>query len=130
MEWLKLLALVLLGAEYILLHELGHFAVAAYFGLNPQIVMQAGNFATGFFLGVSHAPAGPVETGIIIRGASMLPLLLSIAAASYVFKSGRVELLFIAEIFLLLVLVNLVPLPGLEQADANKLFSIMQSLKN
>lgn len=130
MEWAKLLALALIGIEFILLHELGHFAAAAYLGLKPHVAMQAGNFAAGFFLGVSHAPAGPAETGIVILGASMLPLLLSIATAIYVFKSGRVELLLIAEIFLILVLVNLVPLPGIEISDANKLFSILGSIKN
>ncbi len=125
MEFIKFAAIVLIGLEYVLLHEIGHYLFAAALGLDPQIVFSFENAASGFLIGVSHAQASFVESGLIILGASFVPLVFIVLTLLYAHSSKRYEFFLIAEIFLIMVIVNMLPIPGLADADANKLFSIL-----
>ncbi len=125
MKFIEFVAIVLIGLEYVLLHEIGHYLFAAALGLDPQIIFSFENAASGFLVGVSHAQAGFVESGLIILGASFVPLIFILITLLYVYSSKRYEFFLIAEIFLLMVIVNMLPIPGLADADANKLLSIL-----
>ncbi len=120
----RVLVLILVsGISFIFFHELGHYVAAEALGLKPSFVLGYIPDATfmGFSAGVSHLPSNNMIEGFVILGATILPLILLLifAAASKVFEME--DLMFVAKIYFILIVVNLVPIPGIDALDANKL---------
>ncbi|MFH0829901.1 MAG: hypothetical protein V1887_01945 [Candidatus Aenigmatarchaeota archaeon] len=119
------IALILLtGFSFILMHELGHWTVAEAFSLDPQFVLGGANSGIlGLAVGVMHNPASAGEQTMIILGATLLPMLVVVAAAGAAHFTGSETAVMVAEIYLLLIVVNLVPIPGVGQLDSNRLMA-------
>lgn len=120
----RLLLIFLTGACYVFLHEFGHYAVAAGYGLNPSFVYggQGDTGLLGMALGVSHLATTPMQTFFIVMGATVLPLIavMLLTGASLLTRNEDVALL--AEVFMILIVVNLIPIPGAGHMDANRIW--------
>ncbi len=123
-RFFRVIIIMLAGASFILLHEAGHFLYATSFGLEPSFVLGRipDSGIMGLSIGVSHLPVAGLKDGMVILGATILPLIvmLSLSAVGISFKSE--EALLIAEVFLILIVLNLIPLP-VNGLDANKLWA-------
>ncbi|HLE07869.1 MAG TPA: hypothetical protein VI933_04615 [archaeon] len=120
----RMLVLILIsGISFIFFHELGHYVAAEALGLKPNFVFAhvPDNMFMGFSVGVSHLQSSSAMEGFVILGATILPLILLFIfiAASKVFEIE--DLMFVAKIYFILIAVNLVPIPGIDALDANKL---------
>lgn len=124
-----LLIVILAGLGFVLAHEFGHFAAADMLGLEPKFVLGTKpDFALmGFFVGISHLHGSAAAEAFVILGASVIPLIISLSLlfASKAFNFKELDL--IAKIFFILIVVNLIPIPGVEMADASKLLKIFLS---
>lgn len=117
----------LTGACYVFLHEFGHYAVAAEYGLNPSFVYggQGDTGLLGMALGVSHLATTPMQTFFIVLGATILPLLAVVLLTGASLLTRNEEIAIITELFILLIIINLVPIPGAEHMDANRIWHFM-----
>ena len=123
----RLLLIFLTGACYVFLHEFGHYAVAAEYGLNPSFVYggQGDTGLLGMALGVSHLATTPMQTFFIVLGATILPLLAVVLLTGASLLTRNEEIAIITELFILLIIINLVPIPGAEHMDANRIWHFM-----
>lgn len=120
----RIVLIVLTGISYVLVHEIGHFLIADSYGLNPSFVYGgADSGLLGMALGVAHQPATAVQQMAIVMGASILPMLLVVMLAGTAHFTGSEAAALAAEVYLLLIVVNLIPIPGVEQLDANRVWA-------
>ena len=126
MEKYYFLIVILAGLGFVLAHEFGHFAAADLFGLEPKFVLgtQPDYALLGFFIGISHLSGSAAAEAFVILGASAIPLIISLSLLFISKAFDLKELDFISKIFFILIVVNLIPLPGIEMADASKLLKI------
>jgi hypothetical protein len=59
----------------------------------------------------------------IIFGATILPMLLVVMLIGSAHFTGSEAAALAAEVYLLLIVVNLIPIPGIGQLDANKVWA-------
>lgn len=123
----KILLIILTGMLYIFAHEFGHFVVAQEYGLNPGFVYggQGDNSILGTALGVSHQATTPVQSFFIIFGATMIPMAIAVFFTGAAVFKGNEEFALMAEIFILLIVINLVPIPGAGNMDANRMWTFL-----
>ena len=121
----RVLLIVLTGLCYIIAHEFGHYAMAADYSLDPTFVYGngAGSNMLGMALGVSHLATSQSQNFFVIFGATLLPLAIGVVLAGAALLRDNEELALMAEVFFLLTLINLVPIPGMSSLDANKIWS-------
>ncbi len=119
------IALILLaGASFIFAHEGGHWLAAQFYGLNPGFVWSgASSGLLGLAIGVVHEAANPIQQLVIILGATLLPLSIAIIFAGLSHFSRNREIAIVAELYILLIVVNLIPIPGVGQLDANRVWA-------
>lgn len=117
----------LTGAIYIFAHEFGHYAVAAEYGLNPTFVYggQGNTGLLGMALGVSHTATTPVQTFFVVFGATLLPLAAVIVLTGASVLKDNEDLALMAEVFILLIVINLIPIPGMGHMDANRVWNFL-----
>lgn len=121
---LRIAAIIVAGMSFIGMHELGHWMAAESFSLNPTFVLGgASSGLMGLAVGVMHDPATPVQQTIIILGATLLPMLAVVVSAGAAHFTGNETAALVAEVYLLLIIVNLIPLPGVSQLDADRLMA-------
>lgn len=122
-----MLFIFLTGMLYIAAHEFGHYAVAAEYGLDPAFVYggHGGTSMLGTALGVSHMATTPVQSFFVIFGATMLPLALAVLVTGAAIFRHSEDMTLMAEVLILLIAVNLIPLPGVAQLDANRLWGFL-----
>lgn len=126
----RVLLIFLTGALYIFAHEFGHYAVAAEYNLSPAFVY-GGHGDTGLLgmaLGVSHHATTPMQSFFIVFGATLLPLAAVVLLTGASILKGHEDLALMAEMFILLILINLVPVPGMENMDANRIWNFLLGL--
>ncbi len=111
--------------EFIVLHEMGHFLAAWFFGLDPHIVFSVGSAMSGFMIGVSHSQAPPNIEGAVIIGGIYLPLLSFFIFLLLAMRKDMKYMYIVCEVFFLLILAAMLPIPGAGNLDANKLISIL-----
>lgn len=122
----RLAVIVLAGLSFILAHEFGHWIAAESYSLNPTFVWGgASSGLLGLSIGVMHMPATPVQQTVIILGATMLPLILMVMMAGIAHLNRSETAALFAEVWMLLIFVNLVPIPGNGQLDANKIWAVV-----
>jgi len=122
----RIALIFLAGISYIFAHEFGHYIVAAEYGLKPAFVYGSHNTGfLGFAIGVSHLATTPAQNFFIIFGATMLPLVLVVLLTGASVLKESEDLALIAEIYILLILINLIPIPGMDYMDANKLWGFL-----
>lgn len=120
----KIALIILAGFSYVLMHEMGHWIAAESFSLAPTFVWGGANSGLlGLAVGVMHNPATPLQQTVIILGATLLPMAVVVMAAGATHFTGSETAALLAEIYLLLIIVNLVPIPGVGQLDANRLMA-------
>jgi hypothetical protein len=121
---LRIALIILVGASYVLIHETGHYLIAESYGLHPSFVYSGANSGLlGLALGVSHLPATAEQQMAIIFGATILPMLLVVMLIGSAHFTGSEAAALAAEVYLLLIVVNLIPIPGIGQLDANKVWA-------
>ncbi|MEM5814487.1 MAG: hypothetical protein QXD77_01605 [Candidatus Aenigmatarchaeota archaeon] len=123
----RVLLIFFTGALYIFAHEFGHYAVAAEYGLNPTFVY-GGYSDTGLLgmaLGVSHRATTPVQSFFIVFGATMFPLAFAVFLTGASILKGHEDLALMAETFILLIAINLIPIPGMGNMDANRVWHFL-----
>ena len=120
----RVLLILLTGILYVVAHEFGHYAVAAEYGLQPAFVYGShGNTGLlGMALGVSHLATTDAQSFFIVLGATLLPLALVVVLAGAHALKGHEDILLVAETFILLIIINLVPIPGAGEMDANRIW--------
>jgi len=123
----RVLLIFFTGALYIMAHEFGHYAVAAEYGLSPNFVYggQGSTGLLGMALGVSHRATTPVQSFFIVFGATMLPLAIAVLLTGTSIFKGHEDLALMAETFILLIAINLVPIPGMGNMDANRIWQFL-----
>jgi hypothetical protein len=123
----RVLLIFLTGALYICAHEFGHYAVATEYNLSPTFVYgeQGSTGLLGMAMGVSYKATTPVQTFFIIFGATMLPLAIAVVMTGTSILKGHEDMALMAEMFILLILINLVPIPGAENMDANRIWNYL-----
>lgn len=123
----RVLLIFLTGALYICAHEFGHYAVAADYNLNPSFVYggQGSAGLLGMALGVSHQATTPVQSFFVVFGATLLPLAAVLLLTGASVLKGNEDIALIAEVFILLIFINLIPIPGVAQMDANRLWHFL-----
>jgi len=122
----RIVLIIVAGLSFVLAHEFGHFFAAQTFGLQPSFVagnMDSGAGFLGLSLGVSHMATTTSQDFIVIIGATLLPILIIILLLGATAITGMEEFRILAEIYFILVVINLVPIPGAGQLDANKVWS-------
>lgn len=125
----RILLILLAGISYVFVHEFGHYMVAAEYGLEPSFVY--GSQSTGFLgmaIGVSHLATTASQTFFIIFGATMLPLVLVVLLAGASVLKRSEDLALMAEVYILLIAINLIPMPGTGNLDANRIWSFLLGL--
>ena len=118
----KILLIIFTGLLYIGVHEFGHFIVASGYNLDHSFVYgsHGGNSLLGTALGVSHLATTPTNTFFIVFGATLLPLaLMLLLTGGAIFKKNE-DLALMAEVLILLIVINLIPIPGMNHIDANR----------
>ncbi|MBI4015193.1 MAG: hypothetical protein HY362_00515 [Candidatus Aenigmarchaeota archaeon] len=129
---IKIAVILLAAASYVLLHEFGHYAVAYALNLGPSFVIGSQSSTSGILgmsIGVKHLGGIVGQDMLVIIGATILPtiFLLFIAAGPWIERHEEVALFSV--IFAILIFVNLLPFPGAENMDANKLWTGLSILK-
>ena len=120
----RIAVIIIAGISFIMVHETGHFILAESYGLNPSFVYGgADSGLMGMALGVAHAPATAEQQATILLGATVLPLLLVVMLAGAFHFTGNETAALAAEVYLLLIVVNLLPIPGIGQLDANRIWA-------
>lgn len=122
----EILTIIAIGLSYIIMHEIGHFIFASYFGLSPSFIHDTNGFFSA--VGVSHGPGTAVQEFYVIFGATLLPLLVAIISLVMGYKNKNENLVLVTEIYLVLVLINLLPIPGFDFLDANKMWELIGPL--
>jgi uncharacterized MAPEG superfamily protein len=123
----RVLFIFLVGALYIIAHEFGHYAVATEYGLDPVFVYgnHGGSSMLGTALGVSYRATTAGQNFFVIFGATMLPLALAVLATGGAILKRSEDLSLIAEVLIVLIAINLVPIPGVAQLDANRVWNFL-----
>ncbi len=129
---IKIAVILLAAASYVFLHEFGHYAVAYALNLGPNFVIGSQSSTSGILgmsIGVKHLGGIAGQDILVILGATILPtvFLLFLAVGPWIEKSEEAALFSI--IFAILIFVNLLPVPGAENMDANKLWAGLSILK-
>ena len=120
----RIALIILVGVSYVLVHETGHYFIAESYGLHPSFVYSGANSGLlGMALGVAHQPATSEQQMSIIFGASILPMLLVVLLIGAAHFTGSEIAALTAEVYMLLIVVNLVPIPGAGQLDANRVWA-------
>jgi len=120
----KVAVIVLTGLSFICMHELGHWLAAESFSLQPGFVLGgANNGLLGMAVGVMHNPATPVQQTVVLFGATLLPVLIAVIAAGAAHFTGNETAALVAETYLLLIVINLIPIPNAGQLDSVKLLA-------
>ncbi len=109
-------------------HEMGHFIFAQSMGLNPSFQYGTVDKSSisglfGLSVGVAYEPTVLVNNFFVVLGATILPLLIAIFALTAYAKTNRPEFGLIVEIYMILIMINLIPLPGSDNLDANKIWN-------
>lgn len=127
--FIRILEIIFVGGSYILLHELGHFLFATMLGLNPSFVIgQRGSDITGFALlsiGVTYSHTSLLNNILVILGSTALPLVAAIIFFFIGLKKKSESLMTIAEIYLIFVIFNLLPIGGIN-SDGYKLWKVFR----
>ncbi len=124
----KLYWLGLSAVAYASLHEIGHYLTANFFGIDASFVYSsATNSLLNLSMGVHYAGATALQSFLILIGATALPMLF-LAAILFGTKhdeSGTLKI--IAEVFLVLIIFSLLPLPGIPDADGSRIWAAVLS---
>ena len=120
--------IILTGAMYICAHEFGHYLVAADYNLDPMLVYngQGASNIMGMAIGVSHKATTAEQSFFIVFGATLIPLALVVLFTGGSLLKRNEDLALMAEVFIMLIVINLVPMPGMEQMDANRLWHFLK----
>ncbi|MEM5804726.1 MAG: hypothetical protein QXU82_02665 [Candidatus Aenigmatarchaeota archaeon] len=122
----KMLIITIAGMLFVLAHEGGHYMAAASFGLNPSITFSdAGNGLSGFSIGVTHAPASMIQDYLIIMAAFIIPLFCALYFGMLYSLSGSEALWLLSAVFVVLIIATLLPFPGMQEMDSNRIFSAL-----
>ena len=122
----QLLLIIAIGISYVIIHEMGHYVFAQYYGLHPYFVAQNGEFFLA--LGVEHNAGTAVQEFYVIFGATLLPMVFAIASLGLAYLRSNEMFLMAAEIYLILILINLIPIPGMNPIDANRIETLIWPL--
>jgi len=128
----RIVLIIVAGLSFVIAHEFGHYIAAASFDLDPVFIV--GNIDSGANLlstsvGVSHTAAATASQDfIIILSATLLPIAIIIGLLGAAAVTGMEEFTIIAEIYFILIIMNLVPVPGIEHLDSNKMWSHLLGL--
>lgn len=123
----RILHIFLIGLSFVFFHEMGHFLFASAFDLSPSLQYGTTDKSSisglfGLSVGVGYEPTLPTNNFFVLLGATVLPLLIAIGALAAFAKTNRPEFGLVVEIYMILIFINLIPLPGSENLDANKLW--------
>ena len=108
---------------------MGHFLFAQSMNLDPifQLKNSDNSPISGLFglsMGVAYKPTALLtESFFVVLGATIVPLIIAIMALAAYAKTNRPEFGLIVEIYMILIMINMVPLPGSENLDANKIWN-------
>ena len=118
----------LAGGSYIFFHEFGHFLFAVFMGLGPSFVTTSQTAGmTGMSLmsvGVSYAATSVSTSLFAIMGGTIVPLLVAAGLFTYGLKRGNETLMTVSEIYLILIILNLIPFGGMEISDGYRLWEV------
>ena len=123
----RLFEIILASGSYIFFHEFGHFLFATLMGLGPSFVTTSQPGITGMSLlsvGVSYVGTSVANSVFAILGATIVPLVVAVGIFSWGLKKGDETLMTIAEIYLILIVLNLIPFGGLELSDGYRLWEV------
>ena len=123
----RILLIILTGACYVFIHEFGHYAMAAEYQLSPNFVY--GSYGSsnilGMALGVSHRATTPVQSFFVVFGATIVPLALAVFLTGAAVLKGNEDMALMAEVMILLIMINLIPIPGVGNMDANRIWNYL-----
>jgi hypothetical protein len=124
----RLSEIFLAGFSYICLHELGHYIFALLFGLSPQLVTSPQTMPmTGFALtsvGVAYSSSANIfQSYIIVLGAVLLPFFVAIIFLIRAKIDNNLLLVRLAKMYIVFILLNMVPIAGQPNLDANKIWA-------
>lgn len=123
----RMLHIFLIGLSFVFFHEMGHFLFASAFDLGPSFQYGTSDKSSisglfGLSVGVAYEPTILANNFFVVLGATVLPLLIAIGALLAYAKTNRPEFGLVVEIYMILIMINLIPLPVSENLDANKLW--------
>ncbi len=129
---IRIALILLIGLSFVAVHELGHFIFADFSGLNPSFEYKIAEKSSlsglfGLSIGVGYNPAAAADSFFVVLGATVLPLLVALVALAGYAATNRQEFALLFEVYIILILINLIPLPGTENLDANKLWGAVFS---
>jgi hypothetical protein len=113
--------------SYMFFHEVGHFLFATALGLDPSFVVTEQSGIAGFTMaaiGVSAGSTTLIAHVFSLLGATILPLMVAISMFAYGLKTENNTFVNIAEVYLILIMINLIPFRGLEGSDGNMLWKV------
>ena len=125
----KALIIVLAGLLFVLAHEGGHYMAAASFGLNPRLTFDdSANGIFGMSIGVTHAPTTVMQDYIIVMAAFVFPLFCALYFATLNTWGNNETLWLLSAVFVVMIIATLIPFPGIQQLDSNRIFHALFGL--
>ena len=125
----RIVQIFLIGLSFVFFHEFGHFIFAQAMDLNPSFQYKTSDHSSvsglfGLSMGVAYKPTAVLtENFFVVLGATAVPLVIAILALFAYAKTSRPEFGLIVEIYMILIIVNMIPIPGSGNLDANKIWN-------